>query len=304
MTTSAMGDRGAQSSGGLGDTWRRFVADSAPSTRDALRALPAEIGLPLGDDGAAWERFIQLEPNRALPSFAVPRSLRGRVCVDDELAFVRAHHHAAFFGVVADRIADRQVAPSAALREARAALLRAWERALGDALGDRRAARAHVAEDLRAWRVGLRLERAAFAARSLSPDRYFTAVSVRLRWVSTTARAMLRARGAHDASEALTEIIDRFLFACQCRDDAIDADDDRRVWGVSVPELLGLSQGSLLRAAVSSLRQAEQKARAAGFEALAIWLCAHTSEADVWWDGEPPLMQSMGAMVLTEATCR
>lgn len=298
---TVMGASGERASDRLSETWRAFVGAHDGADAGALRALPREVGLPVGDDGEAWDRFVRLPPNRALPRFALPDALRDRVTEASLAAFVRAHHHAAYFGIVADRIADLQVARSEALVRARTVLLRAWERALTDAMGEAPAARSLIAEDLRGWRRGLRMEGAAFAARALAPDRYFATVAVRLRWISTSARAMLHALGARDAAGALGRACDLFLFACQCRDDALDADEDRRARGASVPELLGMSPGALVRAAVTMLRRAEEAARGGGLRELAAWLRGFAREADVWWEGEPPILQTMGAMVITEA---
>lgn len=297
MGVAAWGDAGS-----LSETWRACVERCDVTTRETLRGVPRELGLITGAEDSIWDRFIRLPPNRALPVFALSDALRARLTSSDVAGFVRAHHHAAFFGIIADRLADRQVAPTPTLVEARRWTLRRWESTLAEALRDPGATRSLLAADLSAWRRGLGMERAAFAARSLSPSAYFQMVRLRLRWVSTTARGMLLSQGEHTASEALVRAADRFLFACQCRDDALDAEEDRRNRGASVAELLGLTPGALVRVAVTAVVRAEEVARAGGLRRFADWLGEFRSAADTWWEGEPPWVQSMGSMVLQQAT--
>jgi hypothetical protein len=285
----------------LSETWRAYMERCNLTTRETLRGVPRELGLIAGAEDDIWDRFIRLPPNRALPAFALPDALRARLSSSDVDGFVRAHQHAAFFGIIADRLADRQVAPTPTLVEARRWILRSWEHMLAEALRDPSATRSLLAADLSAWRQGLGLERAAFAARSLSPSAYFHMVRLRLRWVSTTARGMLLSLGEHTAAEALVRAADRFLFACQCRDDALDADEDRRNRGASVADILRLTPGALVRVAVTAIARAEQIARAGGLRRFADWLGEFRTVADTWWQGEPPWVQSMGAMVLQQA---
>src|SRR5207245_91124 len=96
--------------------------------REPARGLPFRIGLT-ARAGDGFEEFVRLEPNRELPCFAVedPR-VPGRLLVDGErLDRARAAHHlAAAFGLIADRLADEQVTRDPLLVAIRDATRDAW----------------------------------------------------------------------------------------------------------------------------------------------------------------------------------
>jgi hypothetical protein len=246
-------------------------------------------------EGARWDRFVRLAPNRALPRF-VGSGIEAST-VD---RYVRAHHIAAFFWVVADRIADGQCPRTRELTALRKNLLCAWAGALSDALGDRDRARNAIARDLRAWRRGLTSDRVAFRQGDLEPAEYFNSVRQRLRCVSTCARAMLEDQNQTREAAVLVRASDWFLFACQCRDDAVDADEDRSLRGASVPDLLGLSPGALVSASARLIAVASEAAKRGGLEVYAAWLRGFARDSDVALQGEPATAQAFGAFALLQ----
>jgi hypothetical protein len=65
---------------------------------------------------------------------------------------------------------------------------------------------------------------------------------------------------------------DRFCFALQCLDDAMDCEEDERTRGTSVPEVLGLPESVLVRALPPLLESAIQLAEQARLMRLATWM--------------------------------
>jgi hypothetical protein len=129
----------------LSDAWEEVMSSSPTSLRASAESAAELIGL-----GGDWDAFVTLAPNRRLPWFAADDG--GRPFLDDEVLakFVAAHHRAALFGLVADRMADRQAARTPQLLGLRGLLLEAWQLALGEALGDRAAARRAIGGALQA----------------------------------------------------------------------------------------------------------------------------------------------------------
>lgn len=280
----------------LEETWSAFAGGLSPTARDWVRLASRAIG---SDDAIPpWDRYVSMAPNRALPRFAL--SARARERVDDASLsrFVRAHHHAAFYWIIADRLVDRQTPPSRALSSLRGLLLDAWVQTLGDALSDRTAARRLIAEDLRTWRRGLALDRAALSQRQLDPATYMTAVRLRLRCVTTCTRALLLAHGLSDEANAARHATELFLFSCQCRDDAMDVEEDRACRGASVPELLGVVPGALFRVAPRVAASAREVASRGGLDAFAQWLDGYARGIQVALRGDDIGAQVFGALAV------
>ena len=225
------------------------------------------------------------------------RHLAGEAALEH---LVRAHHHAAFFWVVSDRVADRQAERTEDVVALRRMLLRAWSLSLSEALGDPERARHAIARDLAAWRRGVALDRALYARRRMTPAEYRRSVGLRLRCVTTCTRALLEARSLRGDAAALVRVSDLFLMACQCRDDALDVAEDRATRGASVPDLLGLVPGALVRAGARLAWGAHREAARAGFGAYASWLHGFAREADVGLLGSDTAAQVFGAFALVD----
>ncbi len=265
--------------------------------------LPYALGLSRRA-GALWSEFVQLPPNRDLPSWLNERGDGSPLLADDKIeAFDRAHHLAAGWGLIADRVDDGQVSDADRFNAPRAHLLQAWRGALAAACGDATVADAAIDDALAAWEEGVAIERAFFAGeRGVSRiDDYQRSVRLRLRWVVASAAAMLETAGDAARAEALRGIHACFMFGLQCRDDAYDAEDDRSLRGAAVHEVLTVPRGALVRAAPLALRRAAARARAAGFSQMGSWVASFADEVDVD-AGEPDRARSeLAAFILVEA---
>jgi hypothetical protein len=83
---------------------------------------------------------------------------------------------------------------------------------------------------------------------------------------------MLRRAGDADRAELLERAYDRFCFALQCLDDALDCEEDQRTRGMTIPSLLGVSEGALVRAVPPLLDAAIRLAEEGRLPALAEWM--------------------------------
>lgn len=265
-------------------------------------SLPFHLGLS-AHQGARWSDFVQLPPNRDLPTWVGDAcDSASRLPPQRVEAFDRAHHLAAGWGIVADRMDDGQLDAPTRFECARGHLLDAWGGALRHACGDLTLAQWAIADALRAWQEGTAIERAFFARRAgaASVQAYARSIRLRLRWVSVGAVVMLITAGRGDRVAAFRAAHEAFMFGLQCRDDAFDADADRAVWGVSVHEALGVPRGALVRAAPAALRRAASLASSGGFARFGAWVSAFAEGVDVHDDGD--LAQNeLAAMMLTAA---
>ena len=131
----------------LDGTWAELATTAAPPLPPTSRLMAL-----LGVEGARWDDFVGLAPNRDLPWFADedPAAEGGALIGAPGLArFRRAHHAAGFYGLIADRLVDGQAAAEPTLEGLAAQLLGQWRRQLGEAVGDEGAAWAQIRRTLR-----------------------------------------------------------------------------------------------------------------------------------------------------------
>lgn len=257
------------------------LAELIPLLPAEVRALAPSLPYHLGlcrDPHGRWDDFVTLPPNRDLPSFAAEWPAEPSLGPREVARFSRAHHLAAVWGLVADRLIDRQVLRTEALTLTRRLLLSAWVDALSDATGSRRYARGLIGVSVRRWRSGARLEQRASLARAQSLEGYLTSVHLKLHWIGTSAAAMFSESA--ERSLALRSAVDLFLLSCQLRDDALDDEEDRAQQGLSVAAVLGVHPGVLFRAAPRVVRAAQAEAVRGGFHRLARWLRSHAEQVD------------------------
>lgn len=255
-------------------TFQEVLRGLPTPLQDYGHTLPYRLGLTQEPAGA-WEEFWVLDINRDLPGYVAedPEHPGTRLVSDAALGHYRAAHHcAAIHGLIADRLVDRQVDPDMGLLLFRGIFLRQWERELTAATGDRQVAREALARALTSLRRGTALELRTMARRELDPRTYALQTREKLRWGGTAARCLLRQTGQAQRAELLERSYDLFCFALQCMDDALDCAEDERTRGVSVPSVLGLPSGSLVRAMPALLGSAITLAREARLERLASWL--------------------------------
>jgi len=247
-------------SGSIDDTYRAVVDDLPASLRAAALDL-------LG--GARWGDFFQLEPCRDLPVFAaVPElDLRG----DRLAAWRRAHHGACFYGVLADLLADRQLARSSEHDRLLFYLLDHWRRALAEAEGDAPLADRIISKGMRLWALGVRAEQAALARRALGLARYARIVLFKLGWGGIAAECALRRLPDARRVACFRRAYLLLMLSLQCVDDAMDAEEDAALQGASAPAALGLPPNALFAAGAWLARAVAREARAGGFAHLEHW---------------------------------
>lgn len=238
-----------------------------------LQQQPSWQGLPhrlklVATPNGVWDDFIRLWPNRDLPAFVHDALPVGHELSNERLAcFSAAHHYAAMFGIVTDRIVDGQVFERDLL-PVRESLLRCWTEQLGVGLGDRFQARHVIGQAMRAWKRGTDLERSR-AGKAHDWDTWGASVTQRLQWVSTSAISMLEAGGAWDAAGALGRTYDQFMMALQIFDDRADQAEDLRERGVSFE----VEDGDPRQLPALLLFQAAATASASGLYRLGGWIC-------------------------------
>lgn len=232
---------------------------------DAARAQALALPLRLGF-AAGFGDYARQAPFRDLPAYAA----EGLAIDAARLArFSLAHVCAGYHGVVVDRLADGKLGADALPDGFVDRLYDARVEALADALGDRAAAEVYTAGAVADWHAGVAIERALLAGEAPTIARYLDAARRRGRWLTVAATAMLpTVTGAR--FQAVAELV---IVAAQCHDDAADADDDARLRGRSLPDVLGLPRGGLYAAAPLLYSAAAARARGAGFSRLAAW-CA------------------------------
>ncbi len=259
---------------GMDATYQRLTQCLPEPLRQYGGSLPYRLGLTRWRDGR-WEDFWVLDINRDLPGYAAEDPNRpGHLLVSQEvLAHYRsAHHCAAIHGLIADRLVDRQVVPEMGLLLYRGIFLRAWEHELAAALGDWRLARQALARALISLRRGTALELKTMARRRMDVATYAVQTREKLRWGGTAAVSMLRHLGQPERAALLERSYDRFCFALQCLDDALDCEEDERTRGTSVPKVLGTPEDVLVRALPPLLESAIRLAEQARMIRLATWM--------------------------------
>jgi hypothetical protein len=259
---------------GMDVTYRRITQHLPVPLRDYGKTLPHRLGLTRWTDGH-WEDFWVLDLNRDLPGYVAEDPDRpGTLLVSPEtLANYRAAHHcAAIHGLISDRLVDRQVEPDMGLLLFRGIFLRAWERELTAALGDRSLARKALARSLVSLRRGTALELRTTAARQMDVATYAVQTREKLRWGGTAAWCLLRHAGQPERAALLERSYDVFCFALQCLDDALDCEEDERTRGTSIPAVLGIPEGALVRALPPLLDTAMALAKEARLGRMVTWM--------------------------------
>lgn len=294
----------------IDDTFAELIASLPMHLRRNADQLPYRLGLTRSPDGQ-WEDFVVMDPNRDLPRYAAEDPTNpglSRLTPEELDAYRRAHHYAAIYGLIDDRLTDGQVSKVHAFVRLRDETRRAWTRALGKATGSPGRARAVIAAALRSTKDGNRREQRALAqavrrpcGEKLSPVEYVSFTCNKLRWFGASAHALLLSLGEPRRARALRAAYDTFSVALQCIDDAMDDVHDREIRGASFPEALGLPPNGLLAAAPGLVHQAADHARAAQFHELSQWL----TRVGNTFEGRPvpgdPLRNALAALILQTA---
>jgi hypothetical protein len=291
--------------------WQEFAGSLPPSLRACAATLPFQLGLS-SDPRAGWDAYAHLDPIRELPGFAIEPLVAGKAISDaahlqGQLPSYRiAHWHGGFFGVLADRLVDGQDRhahtsdedgdPAALL----APVQEAWRRALAAATGRRAVADAAIDRAIAAWARGLHRELRARERGSLSVADYVAMTGLKVSWLATAAQCLLEQAGERERAWELSRAFELLLLAAQCLDDAIDADEDERLHGASLPTLLGLGPGALVRAAPPILLLAARRAES-GFPRFSSWLSAHAERVRRFPAPGDAARDALGALALMEA---
>lgn len=283
-------------------SWRRRAATLPHHLREVAAVVPLRLRITERDE-QGWGDFVQLEPNRDLPAYALED---GSGVTADELArYSEAHRCGGYHGLLLDRLADGQAEGAEALAELLAHAREWWRDSLVYAVADPRLADAAIESSLRVWRAGTIMERRALTVRNgrgapLAPERYVWIVCAKLRWIGVAARLMVRAAAGPARARAFRRVHDRFLLGLQCLDDAVDGDEDRALFGRDYASALDVPPEALVRAAAVFTRQAEALARRDRFDRFAAWLAGRAA----WLEGLPAgadLRAAFAAAVIAQA---
>jgi len=294
---------------GIDVTYHAVAMELPPPLQRFGAQLPFRLGLTRHPEGR-WEDFWVLDVNRDLPGYAAEDPARpGHLLVPQETLerYRAAHHCAIVHGLITDRLVDRQVEPDPRYHQLRRVFLRAWREELTAATGDTRLARAGIARTLRSLRRGSALEHSALSQGHLGWDTYALQTREKLRWGGTAARCLLQRVGHPERAALLERGYDLFCFALQCMDDALDFREDERAHGTSVPAILRVSPGALVRAMPPLITSAIALSERAGLRRLSRWFGSFLQFAEgLHPDGERPSDAETGrqlAAVAQEVLC-
>ena len=219
-------------------SWARLLARCPRTLRGVAEQLPQQLGI--SRDDSSWREYVNQPLMLALPAALVDECARAPAALQ---RWVSVHHHAGFYGLTRDRLADRQAAPSLASCEVLAWLLDAWRDALVSA--DGRAS--HIDDAIARWERGAADSDRWPLDQRLSLDAYDRVTRDKCAYLWTASAAMLeRAETAAARVLLIHECFERMMVAFQCFDDARDADEDRALFGASVGERLGLEGHALV----------------------------------------------------------
>lgn len=293
----------------IDDTLARVAERFPAPLREQTGGLAHRLGLTRTPE-QGFESFVVMAPNRDLPRYAAEDPRRPGTCrlSPGSLArWRRAHHCAAVFGLVSDRLDDGQIAPDPWLLGLRDEMLAAWKVELAGALGSPARARALIGAALRALGRGNALERQALSRAkesgpgTLSAQEYVRTVRWKLRWFGVAGHGALLSLGEPRRARALRDAYDTFSVGLQCVDDALDAERDERERGASFPAALGLPPEALLAASKGLFARAARMAGEAHFHELAEWLSAMAERAARAHVAGDPLRNALGASILHAA---
>ncbi|WPB73350.1 hypothetical protein KYC5002_30365 [Archangium violaceum] len=289
---------------GMDVTFQAVMLGLPAPLREFGAHLPHRLGLTPSRDGR-WTDFWVLDINRDLPAYAAEDPARpGQLLVGArELRCYRmAHHCAAIHGLIADRLVDRQIEPDPRYRELRRAFRLTWEQTLVEATGDKSLVRRALTRTLGSLRRGTWQELRSLAAGHLTPAAYAEQTREKLRWGGTAAWCLLQRTNQPERAALLERSYDLFCFALQCLDDALDCAEDERSRGTSMPTVLGVPVGGLVRATSPLLQSSIATAEQGGFRRLAAWLGSFlTLMESLTPPGDPKADQRAGAWLARTA---
>jgi hypothetical protein len=293
----------------IDDTFAQVAERFPAHLREPASGLAHRLGLT-ETPAQGFESFVVMAPNRDLPRYAAEDPRRPGSCRLSPEALApwrRAHHCAAVFGLVSDRLDDGQVAPAPWVEGIRDEMLAAWTAELGLALGSPARAHALVGAALRQLEQGNSMERQALSrTRELGPGtlsgaQYVRMTCAKLAWFGVSGHGVLLFLDEPRRARALRDAYDTFSVALQCIDDALDAESDERVRGACFPAALGLPPEALLTASKGLLARAARMAKKARFHELAEWLSNMAGRAAAAYVAGDPLRNALGASVLHAA---
>jgi hypothetical protein len=287
----------------IDSTYQSVVSSLPPDLHEPSRRLLAELGLAHSAD-MRWGDVFQLEPSRDLPLFAATSD---RPYDEATLeAFRRAHHCACFYNVLVDRMADQQAACTPERERLAEHFLAHWQRSLAEADGDEAHARREIDHGVRAWRCGVRLERAALARRSLGFKRYGLSILLKLGWAGLASECLLRHRVDERRRTLFRRTFCLLATGMQCVDDAMDSAEDEALHGRSFPTALQAPPHALYAAGTLLTRAAAFSATLGRFPRFAEWLFHRAGEMERICDRRVLLADKVAGMVIAsslEALC-
>ncbi|MDJ0765805.1 MAG: hypothetical protein QNJ97_22665 [Myxococcota bacterium] len=254
-------------------SYQALLAQLSAPLRERALSLPYKLGLS-SDPAAGWEAFTVQPLMYDMPRFVLDIIGDG-VAPEILQRFCYAHHCAGFFGLLYDRLADGHISDAAEVSCLLPVFSRTWQEALTQATGDPAGSAVIVALATQRLVYGTARQSEALRARAISGATYAASVADKVYWLAATTVMLLERFGTSADVAGFLECFYLTLLGMQCLDDALDADEDTRLFGASYSDALGYSAGSLYCAGLLVLNEALKKLNSLELNDWIQWLITY-----------------------------
>ncbi|MBU3915769.1 hypothetical protein KKA14_09570, partial [bacterium] len=187
--------------------------------------------------------------------------------------FRHAHHCAGFWGLLSDRLADGQAKRNKTTDIFQDFFKQCWILSLTKATEKNNSEIVNLVNSAIAdWEKGIRLERKFFRPGLLTVEDYTETIRLKVYWLSLTSICLLQSLDQQSQIKSFQLIYNMMLCGMQSRDDAMDFIEDEALNGISYPDALGVTPGSLYRNGLELLKKSSLLAKDLGFIKLSNWL--------------------------------
>lgn len=239
--------------------------------------LPYEIGIAKDKNGG-WEDYSSSAPLYDMPLYVLENA--GTLDSIDSSRIVEpfriAHHCAGFYGLLCDRLADGQCDKSEMTDYFKNHFRSCWVKYLAIAAKQREQVMCSIVESvIDLWEQGIQMDKRLIGSGKMTVISYAELIILKVRWLSLASIYLLKALGQIQRIPEFQLVFNLMLLGMQCRDDAVDHQEDTLLNSMSYPKALGVSPGALYRAGASLLRRGIHEAEEFHFHRLASWLGRH-----------------------------
>lgn len=260
-------------------SYARVVESTEPNFQTVLCNLPYAIGITDNPSGG-WEDFTKQRMIYDMPLIIAENALI-KSSISEQLLdnFNYAHHCAGFFGLTTDLLVDGQAKQIPFQGAVLKHLKDAWYVSLSDGLGDSSKAQIEINKMVKLWATGIRQEKKTFRKGKLLPGEYVQIIRNKTRWLSLASLCMIELSDHPSLKTDFIRCFDLMFCGMQCRDDALDALEDKTNRGNCYPDCLSITCGALFRVGIILLQQCVDLARSSGFNEFAQYLSDYKESA-------------------------